>query len=346
MCACGLDIGTCYLVSARKDPSNPEADVKIKSIRDAFLDVEKDPSTLNMLKMSNVSYIDEGDNLYIIGEPALSIANLLKREARRPLSKGIIAPGESDAEKILVILLKNILGKPAVDGEVVYYSVPAAPIDRDVDTVYHERIFQKIIESLGFRAHQLSDPGKTTATNEATAIVYSNGQEDNFSALSSSFGAGMVNTALVYQTMPGMMFSLSNSGDYIDQSAAKAVGTTATRIMSVKERGVDLLDPSKGDSKYEREREAIVVYYRNLIRQVIDGIKKEFKKGQSTIELPDELPWIISGGTSKAINFLEFFKKEFDKVKDGFPIGIKEIRMAKDPLNDVAKGLLIAALND
>jgi hypothetical protein len=342
----GLDIGTCFLVAASKDPSNPEADVQIKSIRDAFLDVDRDQSTLNMLKMSNTSYIEEKDMLYIIGEPALSIANLLKREARRPLSKGIISPGEADAEKILVILLKGILGEPAVEDEVVYYSIPGAPIDRDIDTVYHERIFKKIIETLGYRAHQISDPERTTAMNEATAIVYSNCQDDGFTGLSSSFGAGMVNTALVYQTMPGMMFSLSNSGDYIDQSAAKAVGTTGTRIMSVKERGVDLLDPSKGDPKYEREREAIVVYYRNLIRQVIDGIKKEFKRDQSTIELPDEIPWVISGGTSKAINFIDFFKQEFAKVQDGFPIGISEIRMAQDPLNDVAKGLLIAALND
>lgn len=346
MCACGLDIGTCFLVAARKDPGNPESDVQVKSIRDAFLDVEREQGTLNMLKMSNVSYIEEGDSIYIIGEPALSVSNLLKKEARRPLKQGIISPGEADAEKILVILLKNILGKPAVENEVVYYSIPAAPIDRDVDTVYHERIFKKIVEALGFRAHQLDDSEKTTAMNEATAIVYSNCQKEGFTALASSFGSGMVNTALVYQTMPGMMFSLSNSGDYIDNSAAKAVGTTATRIMSVKEKGVDLLDPSKGDPKQEREREAIVLYYRNLIRQVINGIKQEFKKDQSTIELPDQIPWIISGGTAKAINFIEFFKQEFEKVKDTFPIGISEIRMAQDPLNDVAKGLLIAAMND
>ncbi len=228
----------------------------------------------------------------------------------------------------------------------VYYSVPGAPIDRDVDTVYHERMFKKIIEALGFRAHQVADTEKTTAMNEATAIVYSNCQAEGFTAMATSWGAGMVNTALVYQTMPGMMFSLSRSGDYIDQSAAKAVGTTATRIMSVKEKGVDLLDPTVGDPKYVREREAIVVYYRSLIRQVIEGIKREFKKDNSSIELPDEIPWIISGGTSKAIHFIEFFRQEFEKVRDTFPIGISEIRMAQDPLNDVAKGLLIAAMND
>lgn len=346
MCACGLDIGTCYLVCARKDPKDPEADVQVKSVRDAFLDVEKDQATLNMLKMSNVSYIEDNDSIYIVGEPALSIANMMKRNARRPLSKGVIAPGEVDAERILLILLKNILGKPAVENEVVYYSVPANPIDRDIDTVYHEKMFQKLIESLGYRAHQVSDEEKTTAMNEASAIVYSNCQNEAFTALSTSHGAGMVNTALLYQTMIGMSFSLSIAGDWIDESAAKATGSTATRIMSVKEKGVDLLDPEKGDPKYVREREAIAIYYRNLIRQIIAGVKNQFKKDQGSIELPDEIPWVLSGGTTKPTNFLEFFKQEYEKSKDNFPIGISEIRMAQDPLNDVAKGLLIAALND
>lgn len=333
----GLDIGTCFLVCASRDPKNPQSEIHVNSVRDAFLDIEAESSVINMLKMSNTSYIQEKDSIYIIGESALSLANMFKREARRPLSKGIIAAGELDAEKVLVILLKSILKDPAVDSEVCYFSVPAKPIDRDVDIVYHEAVFKKIVEALGY---------KGVAMNEAAAIVYSNCESEGFTAIASSFGAGMVNTALLYQTMIGMSFSISTAGDYIDNNAAKAVGTTATRIMTVKEKGVDLLNPSKGDPKYIREREAIVVYYRNLINQVINGIKKEFKKDQSTIELPNQIPWIISGGTAKAINFLEFFKQEFEKVKDTFPIGISEIRMARDPLSDVAKGLLIAAMND
>lgn len=333
----GLDIGTAFLVCASKDPANENGQVEVKSIRDAFLDIEAESSVLTMLKMSNTSYIQEGDNVYIIGEPALSMANLFKREARRPLSQGVISAGELDAEKMLVALLRNILGEPSVENECVYYSVPAKPIDRDMDVVYHEAMFRKIIESMGFKA---------TSMNEAAAIAYSNCAEDGFTALTSSFGAGMVNTALVYQTMIGMAFSVARSGDYIDSNAAKAVGSTATRIMSVKEKGVNLLDPSEGNPKFEREREAIVVYYRNLIRYVIDSIKKEFRKDNNKIELPDEIPWVISGGTAKAKNFLEFFQQEFEKERDSFPIGISEIRMANDPLNDVAKGLLVVAMNE
>jgi len=333
----GLDIGTAFLVCATKDIKNENASVQIKSIRDAFLDIEAEPSVLNMLKMSNVSYVQERDIVYIVGEPALSVANLLKREARRPLNQGVISAGELDAERMLVILLRNILSAPKVEGENIFFSVPAKPIDKDIDVIYHEAMFKKIIESMNYRA---------TALNEAAALVYSNCADSGFTALSTSHGAGMCNVALLYRTMIGMAFSTSKAGDYIDASAAKAVGSTATRIMSIKEKGINLLDPNEGDPRYLREREAIIVYYKNLIINLIHSIKKEFKKDNSTIELPDGIPWILSGGTALAKNFLEFFKQVFEKERDSFPIKISEIRMAQDPLNDVAKGLLIAAMNE
>jgi hypothetical protein len=77
----------------------------------------------------------------------------------------------------------------------------------------------------------------------------------------------------------------------------------------------------------------------------LDNIKKEFLKSQGTIDLPTAIPIILSGGTALAGNFLDFFKAAFNEIKDQFPIQISEIRLAKDPLNAVAQGLLVAAMN-
>jgi len=331
----GLDIGTCWLAAATQDESGQ---TQVKSIRDAFIDIEEDGSILNMLKMSNVSYIQDGKDIIVVGDAAVNISNLLKRETRRPLHAGVISPGEHDAERILVTLLRNILPKSKIDNENVFFSIPAKSVDSEMDVIYHEAMLRKIIESI--------DGRKATALNEAAALVFSNCSNCGFTALATSFGAGMVNTALVYQTMVGMAFSLSRSGDWIDSSAARAVGSTATRLMTIKEKGVNLLDPIEGDPKQIREREAIIMYYRNLIRYVIDNISKEFKKNTSKIELPESLPWILSGGTTKPKNFLEFFSKVFKEEYEAvFPISIKSIQLASDVLNDVAKGLLIAAMN-
>lgn len=332
----GLDVGTCFLVGASHTDESGMGDVQVKSVRDSFLDLENEQGTRTMLKLNRVPFIEKDDTLFVIGDAALRMANILKKEIRRPLSKGVIAAGEREAEKILLVLLKEVVGEPSKPGEVVYFSVPASPIDAPMDVVYHEAIFKKILTQLGFTA---------VAMNEAAAVVYANAAAENFTAMGISFGAGMSNVALLYQTMIGMKFSCARGGDWIDEGAARATGRLQSQIMAIKEQGVDLLNTRAGDTKTEREREAIVVYYRNLIHYVVDAIKKEFRKSESSVQIDSPIPIIISGGTSKAGNFLEFFKQEFAKIKD-FPFEVSEIRMAEDPLADVAKGLLIAASLD
>ena len=331
--ACSIDIGTCFLVSARQDDKNK---IQIKSIRDAFLDMDSDPQVKNMMKMSGANFIEGDDCLYIIGDSAVVVANIFQKEARRPLSKGVIAPGELEAEKILLVLIKNILGNAKNQDETCYYSVPAPPIDHEADVTYHQAIFSKLIGSLGY---------KPVALNEAASIIYSNCAKEKFSAISISFGAGLTNVCLMYQTIIGMAFSVNRAGDNIDTGAAEAVGTTASRIQSIKEKGINLLDPNEGDPKTFREREAIIIYYKSLILYVLDKIKEEFLKRQGTIELPNAIPIVLSGGTSLPKNFKEFFETGFNEVKNKFPVPISEIRMAEQPLNAVAQGLLIAAMN-
>jgi hypothetical protein len=50
---------------------------------------------------------------------------------------------------------------------------------------------------------------------------------------------------------------------------------------------------------------------------------------------------VFSGGTALAGNFIELVRDVFSKID--FPIPVKEIRLATDPLNATAKGALVAA---
>jgi len=327
-----IDIGTCFLVSAMQDSNNK---IQLKTIRDAFIDMDSEAK--QMLSMSQVDFIESGDKLYVIGDSALTLANLFKREVRRPLSKGVISPGELEAEKILLVLIENILGKAVNAGETCFYSVPAAPIGHSIDIIYHTAMFSKLISSLGYKAHPL---------NEAAAISFSNAAKEQFSSCAISFGAGLVNVCLMFKTMIGMAFSIQQSGDYLDQAVAAATGSTASRIQAIKEKGINLMNPNEGDDpKTLREREALIIYYKSLILRTLDSIKTEFNRHQGSIELPNAVPIILSGGTSLAKGFKELFEAGFEMVKKDFPFGISEIRMASDPLNSVAQGLLIAAMN-
>lgn len=323
----GLDIGTMNIVSARRQE---DGSVETSRVRDAFLDL--DSSAKKMLKLSGVNYLDQGeDGIIVVGDAALSMANVFGREARRPLSQGLISAGELDALDILGVMVKNVLGDPAAKGEACYFSVPAAPVDADRDVVYHKGVFDRIVTECGYTAY---------AGNEAMAIIYAETAKDGFSGLGISFGSGMCNLALAVTGVEGLCFSVARGGDWIDAGAAKATGSTQSRICALKEKGIDLMDPKS------REEEALVLYYKSLIEYCVDQTAREFTKIKDRFALPKAIPIVVSGGTSLAGNFVEFFTEVFEKKRKRFPIEISEIRHASDPLNAVARGLLIQAMQE
>jgi len=323
----GLDIGTMNIVSARKTKSDKTT---TNRVRDAFLDLEMDAK--RSLKMSKVDYVEQDDTLIVIGDSAMTMANLFKREARRPLSRGVISAGELDAQSILGLLVHHVLSDPLEEGEHCFYSVPASPIDDpNQDVIFHTEVFRKIIRDKGYTAHPM---------NEAMAIIYSQCLKENFSGLAVSFGAGMANIALAYQASKGMEFSLARGGDWIDAQSARAVGKTASQMCTIKEKGINLKAP-KG-----REEQAIVLYVRSLIDYTLQNVAAQFRKVQNEVSLPEPIPFVVSGGTSKAEGFLELFQEEFELVRKKFPIQITEIRPAQDPLTAVAEVMLVLALEE
>jgi len=321
----GLDVGTMNLVAAR---STTEGKSNINPIRDAFLDVESEHK--QVLKMAKVNFVEAAGRLIVLGDDALKMANLLKREARRPLSKGVIAAGELDAQEILSYLVHRVVGPVVEPGEHCFYSVPAEPVDVLFQEIgYHREVFRKILTGYGYEAHP---------ANEAMAIIFSQCAKENFSGLALSFGAGMTNVALAYQAISGMEFSVARSGDWVDSQSARAVGKTASQMCAIKERGVNLAKPAN------REQEALALYLKALIEYALKNISAQFKAVQGQVDLPEPIPLIVSGGTSKAGGFMDIFREVFAEIQEaGFPIQISEVRAADDPLSAVAQGLLILA---
>jgi hypothetical protein len=314
------------LVAARKTA----AGVETRRVRDAFLELPVDAK--KMLRMTQVSYLERATELIILGDAALETANIFGREARRPLSAGLVSASDLDAMEVLGLLVKNVLGEPRAPGEHCYYSVPAAPVDKPgQDVIYHAGVLDKIVRECGFTPH---------AGNEAMAIIYSETARENFSGIAISFGSGMCDISLAAQTIEGMSFSLGRGGDWIDAGAAKSIGSTQSRMCAIKEKGIHLQSP------VGREQEAIAFYYKNLIEYALDAIVRQFKLVESRVSLTRPIPMIISGGTSKAGGFLEFFTTLFEQQRKRFPFEISEIRAASDPLNAVAQGLLIQALQE
>lgn len=325
----GLDIGTMNIVSARMGANEK---IETTRVRDAFIDL--DIEAKKTLRLSKIDYVDRDDRLIVIGDSALNMVNLFKRELRRPLSRGVISSGEIEAQQILSLLIKHVLGDPIVPGEHCFYSIPATPIDDpEQDVIYHTEVFRKIVTEHGYTAHPM---------NEAMAIVYSQCSKEDFSGVAVSFGSGMCNIAVSYQAMCGLSFSVARGGDWIDSHAAKAMGSTSARMCAIKEKGVNLASPKT------RDEEAIALYIRSLIRYCLENIGIQFKKVQASLDLPEPIPFVVSGGTTKAGGFLDVFNEELETVrkKGSFPIEIKEVRPAKDPMTAVAEGLFVLAIEE
>lgn len=322
----GLDIGTMNIVGARRT----DKEVQTRRMRDCFLEFEADAK--KMLSLANTNFVERDDEIIVVGDAAMQMANVLGREIRRPLKAGLVSAGEIDALEVLGIIIKNVLGEPQEEDEVCYFSIPAAPVDDlSRDVIYHEGVFNKIVTECGYDA---------IASNEAMAIIYAETAKENFSGLSISFGSGMCNIALAVNTIEGLTFSVARGGDWIDSGAAKAVNQTPARMTAIKESGIDLLNPKT------REEEALSFYYKNLIEYCLKHVRQEFKKIEGQFAFPEPIPLIISGGTSLAGGFTEFFTQVFEKKRARFPIPISEIRHASDPLNAVAKGLLVQAMQE
>ena len=323
----GVDIGTMFVKCAKKSGEN----ITFHSQRNAFFDVEHTDFTKKILDSSKVKYVIKENELYVVGDEALEFANMFNKETRRPLSRGVISPTEKEALPIVELLIKSVIGKPSYKGEVAYYSVPGEPLDADFNVLYHGKVLDGFLKTLGYTPKPI---------NEAHAVVLSELAKEEFTGIGLSFGGGMVNVCLSFMSVPIFKFSVAKAGDWIDQQVSMAVNETAARVSSIKESSLDLTK-KKNLNKIES---ALSIYYNHLIEYVIENIKQEFAATKRLPRITKPISIILSGGTSLPKGFAQRFRQILDQLK--MPISIGSVRMASQPLRSVAKGALVAASAD
>ena len=331
--AIGVDIGTGFISCAEKEADQ----IKFRKIRDAFFKLN--PSKFlegaanqfgeNMLKNSGAHYVKVDDIIYVLGDDAFKFASLFHQECLRPMSKGVLNPKQPVSNLMVGELVKAVAGRPTSDNDVLYYCVPAEPIDADYDVEYHKQILNGVFTDLGYK--------NINVMTEGLAIIYSELADTQYTGIGMSFGAGMCNIVYSFMGMPVFSFSLSRGGDWIDAHAAQHTDETHNVVTSIKERaGFSLYDSTNGI------QQAISVYYESLLSYVVEQFKALYERTPKK-ELPNvtmEMPIVIAGGTSLVVGFVERLRELID---DEFPIPISDIRHAQQPLFAVSNGLYQAA---
>jgi len=334
--AVGLDIGTGFISSAEK--SDEPGKIKLRKVRDAFLKIEPEKFMdgnapefgERMLKRTGTHFIKMDGDLYILGDSAYEMALESNRDLLRPMAKGVLNPNEPVASIMVEELVKAIVGKPQSDDDVVFYGIPADPIDAEYDVEYHKVTVGDAIRHLGYK--------NVNCMREGLSVIFSELFENNFTGLGISFGAGMANVSYANKGIEILNYSISKSGDWIDESAARQVNDNIAVLTYRKEEGMDIRDPQ---DEYEK---AIAVYYKSLIEYLVKSFVHLYSQRdkKSLPRLFKPIPLVIAGGTSLVGGFVEVFEQILRGQKD-FPLKISEIKHAEDPIYSVSNGLYQAA---
>jgi hypothetical protein len=320
----GLDVGTSRLVVARAKEKKYEYDSQLN----AFLTLPYSKLAESLLQRENVFHEIHGSEIVVAGNDAEKFAEVFHVETRRPMANGVLNAREPHSLSVVRRLLTKLLGKAAVEGQKVFFSVPAPGESLDGAIAYHRASIKQIVAELGYEA---------TPIEEGLAVVFGELGGSNFSGIGISCGSGLCNVCLAVLSVPVISFSVPKAGDFIDAQAAVVTGDLATRLRVQKEKAFRL----NGFSE-DRVQNALTVYYQEVVSNLVSTLITQISSTQRLPKLDHSVPLVLSGGTVMPSGFLDHFAAVL-RSKD-LPLKLSDVRVAADPLNSTARGALMAAL--
>jgi len=321
----GLDVGTSRIVTARQ--TNHE--ITYATQLNAFVSIPYSRMTENVLLKEGVPHSVEGAEILVHGNESERFADLLDKDIRRTMTRGVLNPDEPDNVKLIRAITAYLTGN-VEKGQKLCFTVPAAPLGAEDSLTYHEATLRQILSELGFEA---------TSINEGLAVVYAEMESTNYTGIGISCGGGLSNVCLSYLTVPILSFSIPKAGDFIDASAASVTGERPNSIRILKEQSFHI------NGHFENKLQQVLgVYYDDMIQAVVAGLRKAVQGARNLPKLTRPIPLVLSGGSA----IPKGFKDRFETIlrASDFPVQLSEIRMAADPLTATAKGALVAALSD
>ena len=320
----GLDVGTSRMVAARQS----DDEIRYATQLNAFVAIPYSKLTENALRLENVPHSVEGSEILVHGNESERFADLLKRDVRRTMARGVLNPDEPDNLKLIREITAILTGR-IEKGQKLTFTVPAAPLGAEDSLTYHEATIRRVLSDMGFDA---------TSINEGLAVVYAELESTNYTGIGISCGGGLCNVCMSYLAVPVLSFSIPKAGDFIDASAASVTGERPNRIRLLKEQSFFM------NGHFESKlQEVLSVYYDDMIDSLVGSLRSAFESARNLPKLMRPIPLVLSGGTAAPRGFKERFESKL-RATD-FPVALSEVRMAADPLTTTAKGALVAALS-
>jgi hypothetical protein len=320
----GLDVGTSRIVVARV----AEPEYTYESQLNAFFALPYSKLAQSLLQRENVFHEVQGNEILVMGNDAAEFAEVFHVETRRPMKNGTLNPDEPHSLEVVQKIAARLLGPAAVENQKLLFSVPAPVVDGEIGISYHQASIQGSLRELGYDA---------TPIAEGLAVVFGELENTNFTGIGVSCGSGLCNVCLAVLSVPVMSFSVGKAGDFIDTQAAMVTGEVATRMRIYKEEKFHL-----NGFTADRVQNALNVYYREMIRNLVRGVREQISAAQRLPRIDQAIPLVLSGGTSMPAGFVEAFTAALRESE--LPVTLSEVRVSDDPLHSTARGALMAAL--
>ncbi|HSW50449.1 MAG TPA: hypothetical protein VLH09_09755, partial [Bryobacteraceae bacterium] len=149
----GLDVGTSRIVVA----SRTEQEYAYRGHLNAFVAVPHTKMTARTLKKEGILHLVKDSEILIYGNESERFADLFHLEARRPMSGGMLNPGEPQSLDLIRHIFEAVVGEGGGGALRVCYSVPAPPLGCESQITYHEAVLGELLGELGHEARSVNE---------------------------------------------------------------------------------------------------------------------------------------------------------------------------------------------
>lgn len=320
----GLDVGTSRIVVARAQGKRYNYEAQLN----AFFTLPYSKLAESLLQRENVLHQVKDDEIVVAGNDAERLAEVFHAETHRPMKEGVLNPHEPRAIDVIQMLIGTLLGPAAAAGQKVFFSIPAPLGGSEGGIRHHQESVRQVLAGLGYDG---------TAVEEGLAVVFGEMSASNFSGIGISCGSGLCNICLAVLSVPVLSFSVAKAGDFIDQQSALVTGDVATRLRVQKEQSFRL-----NGMNGNRVNNALTVYYDEVIENLVKTLKSGISAAPKLPRMTQAIPLVLAGGTVMPDGFFDRFQSALQA--NALPVKLSEVRVATEPLNSTARGLLMAAL--
>ncbi|MGD0361724.1 MAG: hypothetical protein ABSC93_12695, partial [Bryobacteraceae bacterium] len=92
----------------------------------------------SLLQREDVFHEVQGAEIVVAGNDAEKFAEVFHVDTRRPMANGVLNPGEAHSLAVVRRIVTRLVGRAAVEGQKVFFSVPAQGDNVDGAIRYHE----------------------------------------------------------------------------------------------------------------------------------------------------------------------------------------------------------------